>query len=158
MKSVLPWAVVLAAIGVGIWWLLGREMTAGRWLLAGFVLAHGAVHLLFAIPRPDAAEGGLAWPFDMTRSWTITGAGLDPDLVRTLGWVLIGIMVASFALAALATVGIAVPAAWWQPSLLLAAVISALALVVFFDSQLVLGLGIDATLVWLAVAEVWVPA
>ena len=33
MTGILPWAVVAVAIGVAIWWLLSRDMAAGRWLL-----------------------------------------------------------------------------------------------------------------------------
>jgi hypothetical protein len=59
--GILPWAVVLAAVGGAIWWLLSREMAAGRWLLAALLIGHGVVHVLFAAPAPTATEGGPDW-------------------------------------------------------------------------------------------------
>jgi hypothetical protein len=150
MASTLPWAVVLVAAGVAIWWLLSQDMAAGRWLLAALLIGHGVVHLLFAVPGTSATDGGAAWPFDMSQSWAVTRAGLDLGLVRVVGAVLIAITVGAFALAALATVGIIVPSGWWQPTITLGAIASMATLVMFFDPQLVLGLGIDAVLLWVA--------
>lgn len=155
MKGVLPWAVVLVAIAAVIWWQLDREMTAGKWLLGGVLLAHGLVHLLFAVSGPETS--GTKWPFDMGRSWAITGADLSPSTVKAVGWAIIAITVAGFALAALSTVGIIVPASWWQPAVVTSALTSAIALVLFFDPQLILGLGIDAVLLWIGVTGIWVP-
>ena len=155
--GILPWALVVAALGIAVWWLLSREVAAGRWLLAALLIGHGVVHVMFAVPAPAATEGGPDWPFDMARSWAINGAGLDLNVVRAVGLALIAVVVGGFALAALATVGILVPSAWWQPTVAVAAVASAVLLVVFFKPQLVLGLGIDAVLLWVVAAEVWMP-
>jgi hypothetical protein len=156
MTGTLPWGVVLLAAGAAIWWLLSREMVAGRWLLAALLIGHGAVHLLFAVPAPSANDGGTAWPFDMSQSWAVTRAGLDLGLVRVIGAFLIAITVGAFALAALATVGIIVPSGWWQPTIALGALASAGTLILFFDPQLVLGLGMDAVLLWVVAAGAWV--
>jgi hypothetical protein len=86
MAGILPWAVVLVAIGGAIWWLLSRDMSAGRWLLAALLVGHGVVHVLFAVPAPAATDGGAEWPFNMVRSWAITGAGLDLNVIRPSGW------------------------------------------------------------------------
>jgi hypothetical protein len=70
---------------------------------------------MFLFPQPQevgATEGGLNWPFDMSRSWLIEGAELDNGMVRTLGIGLIVIVVVTFLLAALATVGWLVPPEW----------------------------------------------
>ena len=109
--GILPWAVVVAAIGGGIWWLLSRDMSAGRWLLAALLIGHGVVHVMFAVPAPAATAGGPDWPFDMARSWAITGAGLDLNTVRAVGVALIANVVGGFALAALSTVG-----SWCRPA------------------------------------------
>ncbi len=112
ITGMVPFAIGLAAIGIAIWWLLGREMALGRWLLGAFLVAHGLVHLLFVVPQPaTSAEGSGAapWPFDMARSWLVTGAGLDVNLVRALGLALICAVTVGFLLAGLATVGILVP-------------------------------------------------
>ncbi len=157
MTGTLPWAVVVVAIGVAIWWLLSRDMAAGRWLLAALLIGHGVVHVFFAVPTPAASDGGAAWPFDMARSWAVTRAGLDLNLVRGVGAVLIAVTVGAFALAALSTVGLIVPSGWWQPTIALGAIASAAMLVLFFEPQLVLGLGIDAVLLWVVVTRAWVP-
>jgi hypothetical protein len=153
----LPWAVVLAVVGGAIWWLLSRDMTAGRWLLAALLIGHGVVHVFFAIPAPTATDGAAAWPFEMARSWAVTRAGLDLNAVRLVGAVLIAITVGAFALGALATVGIFVPARWWQPTVTLGAIASAIVLVLFLQPQLVLGLGIDAVLLSVVATRGWVP-
>ena len=41
MTGTLPGAVVLVVIGGAIWWLLSRDMAAGRWLLAALLIGHG---------------------------------------------------------------------------------------------------------------------
>jgi hypothetical protein len=155
MATTLPWAVVLVVAGVAIWWLLSKDLAAGPWLLAALLLGHGLVHLLFAVPATPGADGGNAWPFEMARSWAVTRAGLELGLVRVIGAVLISVTVAAFALAALATVGVIVPSGWWQPAIALGAIASVATLVLFFDPQLVLGLGIDIVLLWLVATRAW---
>jgi hypothetical protein len=156
ISSMLPWAAVLAVAGVMIGWMLVRDVTAGKWLLGGLLFAHGAVHLLFAVQEPDG--NGTGWPFDMTRSWMITGPGLSPGLVRSIGWALIVVTAAGLAVAALSTVGIVVPAGWWQPAVIGGASLSTIALVLFFDPQLALGVGINGVLLWMVATSWWAPA
>jgi hypothetical protein len=157
MVGTLPWAVVLVVIGGAIWWLLSRDHGLGQWLLAALLVAHGLVHVLFAVPAPAPTDGGPEWPFDIARSWAITRAGIDANLVRIVGMTLITVVVVGFSLAALSTVGIIVPSDWWQPTVALSAVTSAILLVLFFEPQLVLGLGLDAVLLWVVVAGAWTP-
>ena len=159
--GLLPFTVALAAIGIAIWWLLGRDVAAGKWLLAAFLLAHGLVHALFVIPPPAsaaAADRTPGWPFDLSRSWLVTSAGLDAGLVRLIGVVLVGGVTIGFGMSALATVAIIVPYGWWPALVAGSAVISAAVLVGFLSSQLVLGLAIDAVLLWVVVASAWAPA
>lgn len=157
MTGMLPWAVVAAVIGGATWWLLSRDMAAGRWLLAALLMGHGLVHVFFVVPVPAATDGGPAWPFDMAQSWAVTRAGLDLNLVRGIGAVLIAVTVGAFALAGLSTVGIVVPPAWWQPTIALGATASAAMLFLCFQPQLVIGLGIDAVLLWAVAASAWAP-
>lgn len=157
MASTLPWAAVLVVAAGAIWWLLSRENGLGQWLLAALLIGHGVVHVLFAVPAPSAGDGGAAWPFDMARSWAVERAGLDLNVARVIGTVLIAVTVGAFALAALATAGIVVPAGWWQPTIALGAIASAATLILFFDPQLALGLGMDAVLLWVVVARAWAP-
>ncbi|MHB8959871.1 MAG: hypothetical protein ACYDAN_09620 [Candidatus Limnocylindrales bacterium] len=155
--GILPWAVVLAAAGGAIWWMLSSEMPAGPWLLAGILLGHGVVHAMFAVPTPRASAGGPEWPFDMSRSWAVTGVGLDLRLVRATGLALVVIVVAGFALAALSTVGILVPPGWWQATVVVSALASLILLVLFFEPQLLLGHGIDAALIAVVASGAWAP-
>ena len=148
---------MLAALGGAIWWLLSRDLAAGPWLLAAVLIGHGIVHLMFAI-SPATTAGGPEWPFDMAKSWAVTGAGLDLQVVRTVGVALIVIVAGGFALAALSTVGLVVPAGWWQAAVAASATMSIVVLVVFFNPQLVLGIGIDAVLLLAVAAKAWVPA
>lgn len=157
LAGILPWAVVLMVVGGAIWWLLAREMAAGRWLLAALLMGHGMVHLLFVVPTPAATEGGAEWPFNFAQSWAITGVGLDVNVVRIIGVALITVVVVGFSLAALSTVGIMVPSGWWQPIVAVSAVTSTILLVLFFEPQLVLGLGIDAVLLGVVAARGWTP-
>jgi hypothetical protein len=159
MKAVagfLPWVVISAVVGGAIWWLLSGEMAAGRWLLAAVLIGHAIVHVFFAVPAP-ASESATEWPFDLAKSWTVSRAGVSARTVRTVGIALIAIVVAGSAVAAVATVGIVVPAAWWQAAVAVSAVASATLLALVFAPQLVLGLAIDAVLLWLVVAGAWTP-
>jgi hypothetical protein len=157
LVGLVPWAVVLAAAGGAIWWLVSRDIAAGRWLLAALLVGHGLVHLMFMVPAPTTPAGGPEWPFDMARSWAVAGVGMDLTVVRAVGLALIAIIIGGLALAALSTVGILAPPGWWQPVVAVSSVISALVLVLFFQPQLMLGLGIDAALLTLAVGRLWEP-
>ena len=120
-------------------------------------IGHGLVHALFAVPTPAATGGAPEWPFAMARSWAITGAGLDLHVIRAVGLALMSIVIIGFALAALSTVGVLVPPAWWQATIAVSAIGSAVMLVLFFEPQLVLGLGLDAVLVTIVATRAWVP-
>lgn len=148
LTGVLPWVVVMAAAGAVVGWLLSRDAAAGRWLFAALLAGHGAVHLLYLLPREEGAD----WPFDLDGSWL---ASSGP--IRTVGVVLIAATVAGFVVAALCAAGVLVPAGWWQPVLASASVVSAAVLVLFFHPQLVLGLAIDGVLVWVALSGAWAP-
>ncbi len=158
--SLLPFAAGLAVFSVVVWYLVGQGSALATWLIAAFLLAHGLVQLVFLVPQPASATtagGGAAWPFDMTKSWLITRLGLRPAAVRGIGAALLVVIVGGFALAALATVGWLVPASWWAPLVVVPSVASIVLLLVFFSPSLVLGLVIDAALLWLALASGWSP-
>jgi hypothetical protein len=155
-----PLAIALAIVGAVTWVLLDRNIGIGRWLLAALLLAHGWVHLMFVFPQPDASTataGGLAWPFDMGRSWLISTLGLDPALVRIAGLAGIAVAFVLGALAALATVGVLVPASWWAALVVGAAMSSTILLAIFFSPAFLLGFGINLALLWLVFASAWRP-
>jgi len=148
ISSVLPWLIVVAMAVIAIGWMLDHGLAAGKWLVGLLLLAHGAVHLLYALPEPDGTD----WPFTMSKSWTASRFGLDPGVARGIGWVLIAILVAAFVLSTLATVGFLVPHGWWPATVAVGALASTLLLVVFFDPQLVLGIAINGLLMWIVAA------
>lgn len=164
MKSILellPIGTGVALVSLLAWFLLDRNPGLGKWLLAGLILAHGWVHMMFLFPAPEAASasaGALAYPFDLGRSWLITNAGLDAAFVRMLGIALMLATFGGFVLAALATVGWLVPAGWWGALVAGSAVSSTLLLIVAFSPALLLGFGINAALWWLVLASIWSPA
>jgi hypothetical protein len=163
----MKWALDLLPIGIGValvaaltWFLLDRDIGIGKWLLAALLLAHGWVHVMFVFPAPEPASataGGLAYPFDMGRSWLISSAGIDAGMVRTLGIVVMAVTLAGFVLAALSTVGWLVPAGWWAGLVLASAAASTLMLALFFSPALLLGFAINAALSVLVIASVWQP-
>jgi hypothetical protein len=119
------------------------------------LLAHGLIHASYLAPAPPAKAGGPEWPFDMAKSWLVTGLGLDLGAVRTIGTVLVAVVVIGFALAALSWLGVGVPQEWWPPLAVSSAVASAVLLGAFFHPWLVLGFVIDAVLLWLVLGAAW---
>lgn len=162
MKALLdlaPIGIGVALVGALTWFLLDRDIGAGRWLLAALLLAHGWVHVMFVFPVPEAAStaGGLAYPFDMGRSWLVTSLGLDAVAVRSIGIAVIVVTVVAFLAAALATMGWLVPTGWWAGLVLGAAASSTLMLALFFSLALLLGFAINAALWAFVIASIWTP-
>jgi hypothetical protein len=127
-----------------------------RLLIAGVLLAHGAIHLGFVSPRPPATAEGPAWPFELGRSWILGPLGVDSEVGRLLGTALVAVTIAGFALAALAALGVA-PAGIWLPAIVIGGVASIGVLAVFFHPWLVLGVAIDAALLWAVLVANWAP-
>jgi len=125
--------------------------------LAAFLLAHAGIHASFLAPRPPATAGGPEWPFALGPSWALSPFGLSPDGIRLLGTALVAVVIGAYALAALTAVGIA-PGALWVPAVVIASVASLAILIVFFHPWLVLGVAIDAILVWAVLVAGWAPA
>jgi len=92
----------------------------------------------------------------MGGSWLI-GAGLDGGLVRSVGTGLMAAVAIGFALAALSSVGLVVPAGWWTGLVVASSVGSLVLLSMFFSPALLLGYGIDVGLLWLVLGSVWSP-
>jgi hypothetical protein len=116
-------------------------ITAVRLVLGGVLLAHGLVHLLYLAPDVDA--------FSLESTW------LPEMLRRPVALVLLAATVLSFSLVALATWGVPGLSNAWPVLTVIAAAVSAVLLVVFWDRQLIVGLVIDAALV---AAALWQPA
>lgn len=127
-----------------------------RLVLAGFLLAHAAIHAGFLSPRPPASAGGPAWPFELSHSWILTPLGVQPERARVLGMALVAATIGGFALAAIAGLGL-LPAAIWPPGAAVGAIASVALLLLFFHPWLVLGLVIDLGLLWAVLVGGWTP-
>jgi hypothetical protein len=158
--DLLPLGIGVALVGAVTWFLLDRDLGLGKWLLAFLLFAHGWVHVMFVFPVPQdaaATPGGLAYPFDMGRSWLIGNAGLDAGMIRTLGIAVMVVTFVGFLLAALSTLGWLVPAGWWTGLVLGSAATSTLLLGLFFSPALLIGFAINAALWMVVMASVWSP-
>ncbi len=159
LTEMLPWAALLGVAGAAIWFLYERDIAAGRWLFAGLLGAHGLVHLLYLVPQPAASTADAAtWPFDLTRPWLATSAGLNTDVMRMIGIVLVAIVVVGFALSGLSALGILVSTSWWPGLVTVSSTLSLLLMALFFASGLLVGVTLDAVLIWLALATSWMPS
>lgn len=104
------------------------------------LLAHGLVHLLYL--APDIPE------FSMHRSWLVPQAARRP-----LGLGMIAVTVTAFALLAQAVWGVPGLSASWPEITVVACLLSAVLLVLFWNTWLVVGLAIDAALLVVAVTQ-----
>jgi hypothetical protein len=125
--------------------------------LAAFLAAHALIHVSYLTPAPPATASGPQWPFDLGGSWLVTGAGMDPNLIKPLGAALVVVTAVLLLTAALATGGWIVPADLWPAAVAGGAISSALLLALFFHPWLVLGLAIDAVLLWVTLVSGWLP-
>ena len=125
--------------------------------LAALIAGHGLIHLGFVSPRPAPSPGAPPWPFDAERSWLLGAVGIDAGVARAVAWVLVATLVAGYVVAALATLPI-LPAALFPPAAVIASIASLVLLLVFFHPWLVIGIAIDAVLLWAVVVGHWAPA
>ena len=161
ITRLLPLAIGAALVAGLTWLLLDRDVELGRWLLAALILGHGLAHLAFVVPTPAPAKAtgsGMEWPFDLGRSWPVTRIGLDARIVRGAGRVLTAVTIVTSLLAALATVGVVIPADWWAGLVVSQGVSSLLLLTLCFSPILLNGFAIDLALLWLALLSGWSPA
>jgi hypothetical protein len=141
-STLAPFAAVLLGLGVAIWFLVSQGWAVGWWLLSAFLVAHGVVHILFVVPdRAELATIGKR-------------VGLTSGEMQSIGTVLGAVVVFGFLFAGLATL---LGSGWWGLLVAVSAVASAAMLGLFFSPQLVLGLGIDAVLLFVVVSGVWHP-
>ena len=127
-----------------------------RLVIAGFLIAHGAIHAGFLSKGPPRKPGGPPWPFDLERSWLRTRLGVSAGTVRMLGLALVPATIGGFALAALATLGI-LPAGAWGATVAIGSLASLALLVVGLHRWLYIGIAIDLVLLWVALVTAWTP-
>lgn len=126
-------------------------------VLAAFLAAHGLIHASFLSPAPPRTAGGPEWPFELTRSWLVTGLRLEPGIVRGAGIGLAVLSAALLVLSGMATAGWVIPASSWAGLAVAGAVSSLVTLLLFFHPWLVLGVAIDVVLLWAAIGAGWTP-
>lgn len=129
---------------------------ATKWLIAAFLLAHGAIHGAFLAPRPPATTGGPTWPFELTKSWLFGPLGLDAETTRLVGLALVALTIGAFALAAVSAIGVG-PAGLWSPAVTIGAIGSIAVLGLWFSPMLVVGVAIDLVLLWAVLIQSWFP-
>lgn len=111
-----------------------------RIVVGVLLVAHGLVHLLYL--APDVAE------FSFDRSWLVPESGRRP-----VGYVLMGATVVAFVLLALAVWQVPGLTGIWPVVTMVAAALSTVLLVLFWNGRLVVGLLINALLVLGAVVR-----
>jgi hypothetical protein len=155
-----PLAVGLVIFALVIAFVLSRGMALGAWLLAAFLLGHGLVHVMFAVPAPaaPAPAGGMEYPFDVNNTWLVTAHIADVAIVRGIVIGLVTATVIGYGLAALSTVGIGVSPSLWPLLVLAATAASGGLMVIGLAPALALGVAIDIALVALVVTSAWSPA
>ena len=125
-------------------------------LFSAFLVAHALIHLSFVSPRPEAAVGRPAWPFDLDRSWILTPLRVPPSWLHTIGVILMVLTLAGALLAAVTALGIG-PASLFVPAVVLCAFTSAVMLLLFFHPWITLGIVIDVALLWVVLVAGWRP-
>lgn len=112
-----------------------------RFLLGGFFLAHGLIHVAYGTPTPP--PGPVPWPFDLKQSRLLNRMGLTESVQRGIGRVLWVMALLTFAAAGLGVLGVPLLAAAWQGLALMGAAASLLILTLFWNKMLVVGVLID---------------
>ena len=125
-------------------------------VVAAFLVGHAAVHAGFVSPKPPARPGAPVWPFDLGRSWLLDHVGAVRDALRPLGVALLLVTLVAFALAGGTVVGL-LPPSLWAPLATAGACASLALLIVFFHRWLIIGVAIDALVLWSVLVAGWTP-
>jgi hypothetical protein len=123
-------------------------------VVAAFLVGHAAIHTGFVSPQPPAKPGAPAWPFDLGRSWLLERFGAEPGALRPLGAALVVVTVATFALAGVTVIGL-LPPSLWAPLAAAGACASLALLIVYFHRWLIIGIAIDALVLWAVLIAGW---
>jgi hypothetical protein len=114
-------------------------------IVAGVLLvAHGLVHLLFIAPDADDPS----YAFSLDSSWLLPATARRP-----VAYVLMAAVVAAFGASALALWGVPGLSAVWPWITIVAAGLSLVLLIVFWDARLFIGVIISLVMIALAVAR-----
>lgn len=125
-------------------------------MIALVLMVHAAIHVAYIAPRPRATAGGPEWPFDLSRSWILGPLRIESGAPRVLGLALVAATFGGFGMAALAAIGIG-SAGLWTAGIAIGSLASLALLGLFFHPWLVLGMVIDAVLLWAVLIQAWAP-
>lgn len=118
--------------------------------LAGlFLIAHGLVHLVYFAPAEDDPN----FPMTAGKSWLVTRAGVSLDVISPVVAVLAVASAVGFVLLALSHFGFLVPHAWFAPIGVVSTALSLLLIAVTFNIQFVVGIAINAAVIYWALAS-----
>jgi hypothetical protein len=125
-------------------------------IVALFLSLHGLVHgILAMVPDPNTPEAGFGTFF--SRSWLFAGLGLSESAGRVIAIVLAAVATIGFIVTGLALLDILVPFDWWRTLAIIAAVVSLLLLVIFWNLYLIVGVAIDVVILVTLVFTDWTP-
>lgn len=132
-----------------------------RLIAAVAIVAAAHFSMSFINSSAGGSGGALLFPFatNSTSQWAF--GSLDRGMLALLIPVMIGlagVAVLAFFLAVLATLGLWVPADLWRPLVVVAAICSAIVLVLHPSVWVVIPLALDAALLWVAWTSTWTPA
>ncbi len=120
------------------------------------LLLLGAQFSATAFAPAEAGKAWLLWPFaDDSKSWLGIVGGLPKQPGSVVTALLAGIATLCFLAATLGLFGIAVPADWWRPLVVVAIVASALLHVLYFGIWAIAPIAVDAILVWGIATQNW---
>lgn len=119
-----------------------------RILIGIFLIAHGLVHSgLAAAPIPnDPNSTPGAFFTDATRSWFLTGIGLNASAIRITGIVLVALATLSFIAAGLGVFGVPGFDSIWRTITVVSAGLSLLLLAVFWHPWLIVGVLLNTSI------------
>ena len=109
-----------------------------RWIAGLFLIAHGLVHLAIWLPKPDQKA-----PFDVGHS-PFAGNVRRPASA---------LAIAAAVILVLGGLGLIGDAPWWIPVTVTGAVVSAALLLLTFNRWWLIGLGINAAIIVLALQQ-----
>ena len=121
--------------------------------LAVFLAAHALIHVGFVSPRPSRTDGP-EWPFALDRSWLLARFGLGSRPGRAVGVALLVAMVAGYATAIAAIIGL-VGGPGFGVGIVVGSTASLAVLALFFHPWLVVGVALDAALLLAVVVADW---
>ncbi|MGD2251487.1 MAG: hypothetical protein PVF70_01070 [Anaerolineales bacterium] len=126
----------------------------GRTLIGVFLILHGLVHAgLAAAPIPNDPEPKPGAFFTApARTWLLSSLGLGEKAIRTTGIVLVALATLGFVLAGMGVLGVPLLAGIWRGMAIGSAIVSALLLIAFWHSWLILGVLLDVAIL---VALLW---